>query len=109
MTQILRQWAAQVTLNRLQLQCVLERASRGQYAVHFQPGKGATRIIISGFDPFTLGTPGANNPSTNIRIGNPSGAIALALANRSIELVNGSIASFETYLLPVDYDSLARG
>ncbi|WP_175966524.1 hypothetical protein [Burkholderia sp. BCC0322] len=112
MTQILRQWVPQITLTtfeRAQLQWVLERASRGQYAIQFAPGKGVKRIIISGFDPFTLGTPGANHPSTNIRIGNPSGAIALALANRSIKLANGSTALIQTYLLPVNYDPFRKG
>ncbi|MGF6649508.1 hypothetical protein OKW34_000070 [Paraburkholderia youngii] len=112
MTRVLRQWAPQVTLTtfeRAQLQWVLERASRGQYAIQFAPGKGVKRIIISGFDPFTLGTPGATHSSTNIRTGNPSGAIALALANRSIKLVDGSTALIQTYLLPVDYDPFRKG
>ncbi|WP_323120527.1 hypothetical protein [Burkholderia alba] len=112
MTQALRQWVPQATLTsleRAQLQWVLERASRGQYALQFPAGPGVRRIVISGFDPFTLGTPGAARASTNIRIGNPSGAIALALANRRIALADGSTAVIQTYLLPVNYNPFRKG
>ncbi|MEK2607058.1 hypothetical protein [Burkholderia arboris] len=112
MTLALRQWVPQASLTteqRAQLQWVLERASRGQYAMSFPSGAGIKRIIVSGFDPFTLGTPGANHPSTNIRTGNPSGAVALALNNRQIRLADGSTAVIQTYLLPVDYDPFRKG
>ena len=72
MTLALRQWVPQFSLSlheRAQLQWVLEKASRGQYAIQFPAGSKIKRIILSGFDPFTLGTPGATHPSTNVRIG----------------------------------------
>ncbi|WP_244119606.1 hypothetical protein [Burkholderia gladioli] len=112
MTLALRQWVPQIPLTlqqRAQLQWVLERASRGQYAIAFPSGAGIKRILISGFDPFTLGTPGATFPSTNIRIGNPSGATALALDGRTLTLADGSRAVIQTYLLPVDYAPFREG
>ncbi|WP_322074785.1 hypothetical protein [Burkholderia cepacia] len=112
MTLALRQWVPQVALTieqRAQLQWVLERASRGQYAMSFPSGSNVKRIIISGFDPFTLGTPGAGFPSTSVRTGNPSGAVALALNNRKIALADGSTAVIQTYLLPVNYDPFRKG
>ncbi|MGS0896956.1 hypothetical protein ACVBGC_31145 [Burkholderia stagnalis] len=112
MTLALRQWVPQAALTveqRAQLQWVLERASRGQYAMSFPSGANIKRIILSGFDPFTLGTPGAGNPSTNVRTGNPSGAVALALNNRKIALADGSTAVIQTYLLPVNYDPFRKG
>jgi hypothetical protein len=112
MTLALRQWVPQFSLSlheRAQLQWVLEKASRGQYAIRFPAGGNIKRIIVSGFDPFTLGTPGVTHPSTNVRIGNPSGAIALALNNRQIVLPDGTTAVIQTYLLPVKYDSFRKG
>ncbi|AEK60516.1 hypothetical protein [Collimonas fungivorans] len=112
MTLALRQWLPQIPLTlhqRSQLQWLLEKSSRGQYAIQFPSGKNIKRIIISGFDPFTLGTPGANYPSTNIRIGNPSGAIALALNGKQIALPDGSTAVIQTYLLPVNYAPFREG
>jgi hypothetical protein len=112
MTLALRQWVPQFSLSlheRAQLQWVLEKASRGQYAIQFPAGSKIKRIIVSGFDPFTLGTPGVTHPSTNVRIGNPSGAIALALNNRQIALPDGTTAVIQTYLLPVKYDSFRKG
>lgn len=112
MTLALRQWVPQIPLTlqqRAQLQWVLERASRGQYAISFPAGAGIKRILISGFDPFTLGTPGVQFPSTSIRIGNPSGATALALNGRTLTLADGSKAVIQTYLLPVDYAPFRDG
>ena len=112
MTLALRQWLPQIPLTlqqRSQLQWLLEKSSRGQYAIQFPTGKNIKRIIISGFDPFTLGTPGANHPGTNIRIGNPSGAIALALNGKQIALPDGSTAVIQTYLLPVNYAPFRQG
>lgn len=112
MTLALRQWVPQASLTieqRAQLQWVLERASRGQYSISFPSGPNIKRIIISGFDPFTLGTPGRNYPSTNIRIGNPSAGVALALHNKQIKFDDGSIAVIQAYLLPVNYDPFRKG
>lgn len=112
MTLALRQWQPAFALSdaqREQLQWTLERASRGQLSMQFPSGPGFKRIILSGFDPFTLGTPGAAHPDTHIRIGNPSGAIALALNGRRFNLPDGRIAVIQTYLLPVSYGPFRKG
>ncbi len=112
MTLILRQWQPPFAINKAQreeLQWTLERASRGQYAIQFPHDPRVKRIIISGFDPFTLGTPGADHPSPKIRIGNPSGAIALALDGKSFKLSDGSTAVIQSYLLPVNYGDFQKG
>ncbi|MEJ7137664.1 hypothetical protein [Amphibiibacter pelophylacis] len=111
MTQALRQWKPDfdmTTEQRDALQNELERASRGQFAIDFPAGQNYRRILVSGFDPFTLGTPGVNN-NPNIRIGNPSGAIALALNGKTLTLDDGSTAVIQTYLLPVNYPPFLQG
>ncbi len=115
MTRSLRQWrpsfsptAAQQTAMQLQL----ERSSRGQDDINLPSGtapNGAKyrRLIMSGFDTFTLGTPG--NPNTGLRNGNPSGVTALALDGKEFTLSDGTILHVETYLLPVNYDPFNLG
>lgn len=92
---------------RVDLEWELERASRGQYDIVLPPGAGYVRVVVSGFDPFTLGEPGIDD--TNIRIGNPSGAAALAYDGLEVALPNGKIAHLETFVLPVSYGPFARG
>ncbi|MGC3406167.1 hypothetical protein ACPTE9_30040, partial [Pseudomonas aeruginosa] len=93
------------------LQWRFERASRGQLDID-QPRRYAAdgsryrRLIISGFDVFTLGTPGTAN--TGLRNGNPSGATALALDAREFRLADGSLLRIEAYQLPVSYDPFNR-
>ncbi|MFD5158714.1 pyroglutamyl peptidase [Streptomyces hawaiiensis] len=70
----------------------LERASRGQSAIGYPHGKGLKRILLTGFDPFTL--------DRDIRISNPSGATALALDGTVIETADGP-ARIETAVFPV--------
>ncbi len=114
MTKVLRQWkpsygisAAQMT----ELQLQFERSSRGQYDIDFPAGAASTgtyrRLIMSGFDTFTLGTPGT--PNTGLRNGNPSGATALELDGREFTLSDGSVLHVETYILPVSYDPFNLG
>ncbi|MDX2534146.1 pyroglutamyl peptidase [Streptomyces scabiei] len=75
MTREVRGWEPEFGLSdrqRADLLAALERASRGQDSLGFpQGGKGLKRILVTGFDPFTL--------DRDIRISNPSGATALAL------------------------------
>ncbi|MFJ8493584.1 pyroglutamyl peptidase [Streptomyces sp. NPDC094038] len=78
---------------------VLERTSRGQTDIRF-PGKGVRRILVTGFDPFTL--------DRDIRISNPSGASALALDGTVIETAEGP-ARVETAVFPVRWDDFAAG
>lgn len=110
MTLALRRWTPDFALDSAQrkaLQTELERASRGQYAIDFPEGPGYKRILISGFDPFSLGGAGASN--TSIRVGNPSSAIALALDGRVVPLADGTAAVIHTFVLPVNYGPFLEG
>ncbi|HBO1304229.1 TPA: hypothetical protein L4E94_002699 [Pseudomonas aeruginosa] len=115
MTRTLRQWAPSFHLGKAQAQALqwrFERASRGQLDIdlprrYAADGSRYRRMIISGFDVFTLGTPGTAN--TGLRNGNPSGATALALDGREFRLSDGSLLRIEAYLLPVSYDPFNRG
>ncbi|MDB6002656.1 MAG: hypothetical protein JWP52_4355 [Rhizobacter sp.] len=115
MTKTLRQWKPSFPLTAVQkeeLQWQFERASRGQYDMKMPEGNAASgakyrRLVMSGFDTFTLGTPGT--PNTGMRNGNPSGATALELDGREYTLADGSILHVETYVLPVSYDPFNKG
>lgn len=110
MTKTLRAWTPSFALSAADRDAIaweLERASRGQYDIALPAGAGYVRVIVSGFDPFTLGTPGQDGVS--IRIGNPSGASALAYDGVEVSLPNGKKARFETYILPVNYGPFERG
>lgn len=115
MTKVLRQWAPEFALSPEQaqeLQWQFERASRGQYDIELPeghaPGGGRyRRMIVSGFDVFTLGTPG--RPSLGLRNGNPSAAAALEMDGREFKLVDGTVLHVESYVLPVSYDPFHAG
>ncbi|MEI2418107.1 hypothetical protein V8Z80_18150 [Orrella sp. JC864] len=115
MTKVLRQWVPEWGMSADQmseLQWEFERASRGQYDIDLPEGdapsgKPYRRMIISGFDVFTLGTPGV--PNTGLRNGNPSGATALEMDGREYTLSDGSVLRVEAYVLPVSYDPFNRG
>ncbi|MBE0548253.1 MAG: hypothetical protein IH627_11510 [Rubrivivax sp.] len=115
MTKALRQWNPSFDMTptqREELQWQLERSSRGQYDINLPEGSTAggkkyRRMIVSGFDTFTLGTPGT--PNTGLRNGNPSGATALEMDGREVELADGSILHVESYILPVSYDPFHKG
>lgn len=78
----------------------LERTSRGQTDIRLPGGKGMGRILVTGFDPFTL--------DRDIRISNPSGATALALDGTVIETADGP-ARVETAVFPVRWADFAEG
>jgi hypothetical protein len=110
MTKVLRQWQPKFEMTaeqRDELLWQFERASRGQYDIKFPGGPKNKRVIVSGFDPFTLGNPGSIG--TGIRIGNPSGATILSLDGQTKKLANGDTLHFETYILPVNYPPFDRG
>jgi hypothetical protein len=115
MTKALRQWHpafAPTADQQTAMQLQLERSSRGEDDINLPPGNSASgakyrRLILSGFDTFTLGTPGT--PNTGLRNGNPSGATALSLDGKEFTLSDGSILHVETYLLPVNYDPFNLG
>jgi len=111
MTKTLRGWRPSFALSEAQradLEWELERSSRGQYDIALPPGPDHVRIVLSGFDPFTLGAPG-DTDSVSIRIGNPSGAAALAYDGYEVKLPNGKTAHIETFVLPVNYGPFERG
>jgi hypothetical protein len=92
---------------------LFDKASRGMFAIHFPSGHRYTRVILSGFDPYTLdGGPAGTAPGAagnNIRHGNPSGATALALDGARYRLPGGKTEVVQTYLLPVNYREFQEG
>ncbi|WUJ19711.1 pyroglutamyl peptidase [Streptomyces sp. NBC_00390] len=104
MTAALRQWQPEFALTdaqRARLLDRLERSSRGQDSMHLPAGKGIERIVMTGFDPFTL--------DRDIRISNPSGAAALALDGTWIRTADGTTARIETAVFPVRWQDFADG
>jgi hypothetical protein len=110
MRKALRQWQPTFALSpdeRAALIYEFERHSRGQYEIDFPGGPKHKRILVSGFDPFSLGNPGS--VGTGIRIGNPSGATILSLDGQRIKLLDGTVLAVETYILPVNYTEFNMG
>ncbi|GLW10151.1 hypothetical protein Misp01_52800 [Microtetraspora sp. NBRC 13810] len=115
-TLTLRQWTPEFRLSdrdRTELITAFDRASRGMFDIDFPAGKGVKRVIMSGFDPYTLdgGTVGTapGTVGNNIRHGNPSGATALSLDGTTYRTKNGKTARVEAYTLPVSYPEFQRG
>ncbi|MEU1912516.1 pyroglutamyl peptidase [Streptomyces massasporeus] len=115
MTRDVRTWEPEFGLTdgqRAALLDELERTSRGQDAIlphsrlrssggtPIPHGKGLKRILLTGFDPFTL--------DRDIRISNPSGATALALDGTVIETADGP-ARVETAVFPVRWQDFTDG
>ncbi|TPQ15424.1 pyroglutamyl peptidase [Streptomyces sporangiiformans] len=109
MTREVRLWEPEFGITEAQragLLASLERSSRGQDSIRYPhgrgqaPGKGVKRILVTGFDPFTL--------DRDIRISNPSGATALALDGTVIETADGP-ARIETAVFPVRWQDFADG
>ncbi|WP_228447038.1 pyroglutamyl-peptidase I [Streptomyces paludis] len=106
----LRQWQPEFTLSeeaRTRLLGKLERSSRGQDALTFadkkntkKSAKKLKRIVVTGFDPFTL--------DTDVRISNPSGATALALDGTVIRTAEGP-ALVKAAVFPVRWQDFADG
>lgn len=95
MTREVRTWEPSFGLSEGQRAALLndlERTSRGQTAVRYPGGDRLKRVLVTGFDPFTL--------DRDIRISNPSGASALALDGTVIETAEGP-ARVETVVFPV--------
>ncbi|HEX6360772.1 pyroglutamyl peptidase [Actinophytocola sp.] len=101
LTRALRQWTPSFPLSpadRAALVDALERSSRGQDSISYQPG--VKRILVSGFDPFQL--------DLDIRRSNPSGVTALALDGTVVDTAAGP-ARIETAMFPVMWDPFAAG
>ncbi|WP_405581971.1 pyroglutamyl peptidase [Streptomyces sp. NBC_01092] len=102
MTRDVRTWEPAFGLSdgqRGALLGALERTSRGQSDIRYPHG-GLKRVLVTGFDPFTL--------DRDIRISNPSGATALALDGTVIETADGP-ARVETAVFPVRWLDFAEG
>ncbi|MBW8703675.1 hypothetical protein MBT84_29185 [Streptomyces sp. MBT84] len=94
MTREVRSWEPRFGLSdgrRARLLSELETTSRGQDSVRYPHGGGVKRILLTGFDPFTL--------DRDIRISNPSGAGALALDGTTVRTADGP-ARIETMVFP---------
>lgn len=103
MTREVRVWEPEFGVTdgqRAALLSELERTSRGQSSIRYPHEKGLKRILVTGFDPFTL--------DRDIRISNPSGAIALALDGTVIQTADGP-ARVETAMFPVRWADFAEG
>ncbi|MEU5398926.1 pyroglutamyl peptidase [Streptomyces sp. NPDC005963] len=99
----LRQWQPSFRLTdgqRARLLDRLERSSRGQDSIDLPSGKRVKRVVMTGFDPFTL--------DRDIRISNPSGASALALDGTLVQTADGP-ARIETAIFPVRWQDFADG
>ncbi|KUN32625.1 pyroglutamyl peptidase [Streptomyces corchorusii] len=103
MTREVRTWEPNFGLTDRQRDALLdrlERTSRGQSDIRY-PGQGhLRRVLLTGFDPFTL--------DRDIRISNPSGATALALDGTVIETARGP-ARVEAAVFPVRWQDFAEG
>ncbi|MFH9133762.1 pyroglutamyl peptidase [Streptomyces sp. NPDC017524] len=98
----LRSWEPRFGLSdeqRKALHAALETSSRGQDGLRF-PGQRVKRVLVTGFDPFTL--------DRDVRIGNPSGASALALDGTLVRTAEGP-ARIETVVFPVRWADFAEG
>ncbi|MGX9891521.1 pyroglutamyl peptidase [Streptomyces sp. NPDC002276] len=104
LTREIRTWAPEFDITSAQraaLLSQLEQTSRGQSSIRYPArDKGLRRILVTGFDPFTL--------DADIRISNPSGATALALDGTVIQTADGP-ARIETAMFPVRWADFAEG
>ncbi|WP_370257280.1 pyroglutamyl peptidase [Streptomyces sp. V4I8] len=103
MTREVRTWEPEFGLSegqRASLIGSLERVSRGRADIRHAAAAGVKRILVTGFDPFTL--------DRDIRISNPSGATALALDGTVIQTAQGP-ARVETAVFPVRWRDFAEG
>ncbi|QIY62494.1 pyroglutamyl peptidase [Streptomyces sp. RPA4-2] len=103
MTREVRQWTPRFGLTDAQrtgLLDALEQTSRGRQDIHWPCAKGLKRILVTGFDPFTL--------DQDVRTSNPSGATALALDGTTIRTAHGP-ARVETAVFPVRWQDFADG
>ncbi|MEI5100413.1 pyroglutamyl peptidase [Streptomyces sp. PmtG] len=106
LTKALRGWAPTAfelgERGRERLLDRLEVTSRGQDTISYPKshGKRMKRVLLTGFDPFTL--------DRDIRISNPSGASALALDGTVVRTAAGPVR-IETAVFPVRWTDFADG
>ena len=107
MTRLVSQWdPADGTVSRAAKKRLVERletGSRGQDTLRTHrrgDGPRTKQVVVTGFDPFTL--------DVDTRIGNPSGAVALALDGRRLRTKDGWVR-IETATFPVRWDDFTAG
>lgn len=103
MSAALRQWNPGFVLaehDRATLIADLDRTSRGQDDIQFPRGRKVTRILVTGFDPFTL--------DSDIRQANPSGALALAVDGVTLRGPGGPVR-LEAAIFPVRWRDFGDG
>lgn len=109
----LQEWNPDFTLRsstRASIIEAFEQSSRGLSVTAFRAvEEGVRKILITGFDPFgmddTLGREGA---MWGLTVGNPSGAVVLALDGQTIPATNCS-AMVQGAVFPVRYADFDRG
>jgi hypothetical protein len=103
-TRALRQWAPDgVSLTAAQRSALVTSfvaAARGLTSTRFPRGDDVTRVLVSGFDPYTL--------ETEPRRSNPSGVTALQLDGMRYETPAGTVA-IETVVFPVTWSGFDAG
>ncbi|MCX4028664.1 hypothetical protein H0A36_23945 [Endozoicomonas sp. SM1973] len=101
-SQILRQHTQLLDLDtnkRTEIFWQYELASRGKTDINFKPS-GHFQVIITGFDPFYL--------DQNIIQNNPSGAIALSLDGKTINIDDHQV-TIKSFILPVRFEDFDKG
>ncbi len=99
----LREWAPDFELTSLQRQAlvrILAYESRGIESVSYPRGDDVTRVLISGFDTYSL--------DDSLRNSNPSGAAALQLDGRRIATRSGPVV-VQAVMLPVNWSDFDQG
>lgn len=99
----LRRWSPGFTVSDGRRQALIDsmdRVSRGQDEISFPAGDRVTRVLVTGFDPFTLWR--------DVRQANPSGASALALDGVTVVGPDGPIR-IEAAVFPVRWRDFEQG
>lgn len=103
-TRALRQWAPEgaglTAAEREALVTTFIENVRGLTTTSFPRGDDVTRVLVSGFDPYTL--------ETEPRRSNPSGVTALQLDGLRYETPSGTVA-VETVVFPVTWSGFDAG
>lgn len=99
----LREWAPELELSSLQRQAlirILGYESRGIESVAYPSRDDVTRVLVSGFDTYSL--------DDSLRNSNPSGASALQLDGRRFETRGGTVV-VQAVMLPVNWSDFDQG
>jgi hypothetical protein len=103
MSRALREWQSTFTLSSLQRQAlirILSYESRGIDSVDYPSRATTKRVLISGFDTYSL--------DSSLRNSNPSGATALQLDGRTLRTDDGPVR-VEAVMLPVNWSDFDQG